>query len=55
MNLNSNKSSNTGISEVAFIQKFKEGKMNFKLKEGIHSLNSYVNQLRTLINNMNSF
>lgn len=54
-NLYSNKSTNTGISEEAFIQKFKEVKMNFNLKEGIHSLNSYVNQLRTLINNMNSF
>lgn len=54
-NLYSNNSSNTGITEESFIQKFKNVKMNFNLKLGIHSLTNYVNQLRTLINNMNSF
>lgn len=43
------------LTEESFIQKFKEVKMKFDVLEGVNSLTSYSIQLKTLLNNMNSF
>ena len=43
------------LTEESFIQKFKEVKKKFDVLEGVNSLTSYSIQLKTLLNNMNSF